>query len=236
MNKYVVVMVLAISLLSCGLVFAADEELTTPSEKLSYMMGMDIGTFLKEVPREIDFEIFTRGVKDVYNGEQTLLTQEEAEQIKQAFVKEMQTEAILKMNEIKEKNKKDGEMFLAENKNKEGVITTASGLQYIVLTKGTGLSPKIDDKVKVHYAGILIDGTEFDSSYKRGEPVTFPLNGVIAGWGEALQLMKVGGKNRLFIPSQLAYGEQGSGPIGSNSVLIFEVELLGIENPNPVAK
>ncbi|MCK4905054.1 FKBP-type peptidyl-prolyl cis-trans isomerase [bacterium] len=236
MNKYVVAVVLAISLLSFGLVFAADEKLTTPSEKLSYMMGMDIGTFLKEVPREIDFEIFTRGVKDVYNGEQTLLTQEEAEQIKQAFVKEMQTEAILKMNEIKEKNKKDGEMFLAENKNKEGVITTASGLQYIVLTKGTGLSPKIDDKVKVHYSGTLLDGTEFDSSYKRGEPVTFPLNGVIAGWGEALQLMNVGGKNRLFIPSELAYGEQGSGPIGSNSMLIFEVELLGIENPNPVAK
>ncbi|MBU0533460.1 MAG: FKBP-type peptidyl-prolyl cis-trans isomerase [Candidatus Omnitrophica bacterium] len=229
MIKYVVAVVLAISLLSFGLVFAADEKLTTPSEKLSYMMGMDIGTFLKDVPREIDFEIFTRGVKDVYSGEQTLLTQEEAEQIKQAFVKEMQAEAILKMNEIKDKNKKDGEMFLAENKKKKGVITTSSGLQYIVLTKGTGLFPKIDDKVKVHYSGTLLDGTEFDSSYKRGEPVTFPLNGVITGWGEALQLMKVGGKNRLFIPSQLAYGEQGSGPIGPNSVLIFEVELLGIE-------
>ena len=133
------------------------------------------------------------------------------------------------MNEIKDKNKKDGEMFLAENKKKKGVITTASGLQYIVLTKGTGLSPKIDDKVKVHYSGTLLDGTEFDSSYKRGEPVTFPLNGVITGWGEALQLMKVGGKNRLFIPSELAYGEQGSGPISPDSVLIFEVELLGIE-------
>ncbi len=229
MIKYVVAVVLAISLLSYGLVFAADEGLKTDSEKLSYMMGMDIGTFLKEVPREIDFEIFVSGIKDVFNGEKTLLTQEEAAQIKQAFVQEMQAETILKMNEIKEKNKKDGEMFLAENKKKKGVITTASGLQYIVLTKGTGLSPKIDDKVKVHYSGTLIDGTEFDSSYKRGEPVPFPLNGVITGWGEALQLMKVGGKNRLFIPSELAYGEQGSGPIGPNSVLIFEVELLEIE-------
>ncbi|MDD5454875.1 MAG: FKBP-type peptidyl-prolyl cis-trans isomerase [Candidatus Ratteibacteria bacterium] len=234
MNKFVAAVVLAVSLLSAGMVFAQATSLQTPDEKLSYMLGMDIGSFLKEVPREIDFEIFIQGVQDTYKGEKTLLTEEEALKIKQDFVKEMQAEAIKKMNEAKDKNKKDGEAFLAENKKKKGVITTASGLQYEVLKKGTGASPKIDDTVKVHYAGTLIDGKEFDSSYKRGEPVTFPLNGVIPGWSEGLQLMKVGGKSRLVIPSNLAYGEQGAGQqIPPNSVLIFEVELLGIENPMP---
>ncbi len=230
MNKGVVAVVLAVCMISCAFVFAADEELKTDSDKLSYMLGMDIGAFLKGIPRETDFDIFIRGIKDTYEGGETLLTEEEAIQIKQEFVKEMQMEATKKMNEISEKNKKDGEAFLAENKKKEEVVTTASGLQYIVLQKGTGASPKLDDKVTVHYSGTLIDGTEFDSSYKRGEPVTFPLNGVIKGWGEGLQLMKVGGKSRLFIPSQHAYGEKGAGQqIPPNSVLIFEVELLGIE-------
>ncbi len=238
MIKRVALVVLAISVLSCGFVFAADEELKTDSDKLSYMLGMDIGAFLKEIPREVDFDIFISGIKDTFKGEKTLLTQEEAVQIKQEFVKEMQMEAIKKMNEISEKNKKDGEAFLAENKKKKGIITTASGLQYEVLKKGTGATPKIDDKVTVHYSGTLIDGTEFDSSYKRGEPVTFPLNGVITGWGEGLQLMKVGGKSRLFIPSELAYGEQGAGQqIPPNSVLIFDVELLGIEEKTaPIEK
>jgi FKBP-type peptidyl-prolyl cis-trans isomerase len=226
----IVVVALTVSILSCGMVLAQDEQLKTDSDKLSYVLGMDIGAFLKEVPQEVDFDIFMRGLKDVYKGENTLLSEEEALNIKQDFIKEMQLEAIKKLNDIKEKNKKDGEAFLAGNKKKKGVMTTASGLQYEVIKKGTGASPKIDDRVKVHYAGSLIDGVEFDSSYKRGEPVTFPLNGVIQGWSEGLQLMKVGGKSRLFIPSELAYGEQGAGQqIPPNSVLIFEVELLGIE-------
>lgn len=234
MIKYIVTVALTVSLLYCGLVFAADETLKTDSDKLSYVLGMDIGNFLKDVPREIDFDIFVRGIKDTYSGRIMLLTEEEALKIKQDFVREIQTEAIQKMNMLKEKNKRDGEVFLAENKKKRGVITTSSGLQYEVLKKGAGASPKLEDRVKVHYSGKLIDGTEFDSSYKRSEPVTFPLNGVIQGWGEGLQLMKVGGKSRLFIPSSLAYGEQGAGQqIPPNSVLIFEVELLGIEETTP---
>jgi len=230
MIKRIVAVVLAVCVMSCVSVFAADETLKSDSDKLSYMLGMDIGNFLKDIPREIDFDVFVRGIKDSYKGERMLLTEEEALKIKQDFVKEIQTEAIQKMNALKEKNKKDGEAFLAENKKKRGVMTTSSGLQYEVIREGTGASPKLEDKVKVHYSGKLIDGTEFDSSYKRGEPVSFPLNGVIQGWGEGLQLMKVGGKNRLFIPANLAYGEQGAGQqIPPNSVLIFEVELLAIE-------
>jgi len=128
-----------------------------------------------------------------------------------------------------EKNVKEGEAFLAANAKKDGVKTTASGLQYKVIKAGTGATPKASDEVKVHYHGTLIDGTVFDSSVQRGEPISFPLNGVIAGWTEGLQLMKVGDKFQFAIPSALAYGEQGSGPIGPNSTLIFEVELLGIE-------
>lgn len=244
MMKQVLVVALVIGMLSCGIVFAAEKglktpsekvvvaskELKTPSEKLSYTLGMDIGAFLKEVPKEIDFEVFIQGVKASFKGEKLLLTEEEATQIKQEFIKDMQAEEIKKMEELAQKNKKEGEAFLAENGKKEGVVTTASGLQYIVLKEGDGPTPKIDDKVKVNYRGTLINGTEFDSSYKRGQPVSFPLNGVIEGWTEALQLMKVGSNYRLFIPSGLAYGEMGSGPqIGPNSTLIFEVELLAIE-------
>lgn len=229
--KKQILAVLVMSILLCGAAFAADKkELKTPNEKLSYTLGMDMGSFLKEVPRDIDFEVFLQGVRDSFKGKKTLITEEEAIQIKQEFIKEMQTASLKKMEETAEKNKKEGEAFLAENKKKKGVVTTASGLQYIVLKEGAGNTPKAGDKVTVHYSGTLIDGTEFDSSYKRGQSVTFPLDGVIPGWTEALQLMKVGGKYRLFIPSELAYGKMGAGAqIGPNSVLIFEVELLGIE-------
>lgn len=229
MIKQISAVALVISIVFCGMVFAADEELKTPAEKLSYTLGMDVGESLKTAPTDIDFEVFLQGLKDSFKGEKTLLTLEEATEIRGEFVKKMQMENIQKMLALAEKNKKEGEAFLTENKKKKGVITTASGLQYTVLEKGNGPTPGIDDAVKVHYSGTLIDGTVFDSSYKRGQPVTFPLNGVIKGWTEALQLMRVGSKHRLFIPSGLAYGEQGSGPIGPNSMLIFEVELLGIE-------
>jgi FKBP-type peptidyl-prolyl cis-trans isomerase len=230
MVKRILAVALVIGMLSCGMVFAAGKELKTPDEKLSYILGTDVGRSLKSVPQKIDLEIFLQGIKDSFKGEKLLVTEEESAQIKQEFMKKIQAEAVKKMEEISEKNKREGEMFLAENKKKEGVITTASGLQYIVLKQGDGALPKVDDKVKVHYRGTLIDGTEFDSSYTRGEPVSFPLGGVIKGWTEALQLMKVGSKYRLFIPSELAYGERGAGTqIGPNTILIFEVELLAIE-------
>ena len=145
--------------------------------------------------------------------------------------KSLRAKAEEKQKATAEKNLKAGEAFIAANAKKEGVKTTASGLQYKVIKTGTGASPKLTDTVKVHYHGTLIDGTVFDSSVQRGEPVTFPVNGVIPGWTEALQLMKVGDKWQLVIPAKLAYGEDGSGPIGPNSVLIFEVELLDIEKP-----
>ena len=141
----------------------------------------------------------------------------------------MRSEKARKRQDLSEKNRIEGETFLAENKNKPGVITTASGLQYKILQKGDGPVPTNTDRVKVHYRGKLLDGTEFDSSYERGTPATFAVTGVIKGWTEALQLMKVGSKYELYIPSELAYGKNGSGPqIGPDSVLIFEVELLSI--------
>ncbi|MBW2412326.1 MAG: FKBP-type peptidyl-prolyl cis-trans isomerase, partial [Deltaproteobacteria bacterium] len=151
-------------------------------------------------------------------------------QIKQEFSRQVQESRQTQMAALSEKNRADGEAFLAANKNKEGVVTTASGLQYKVLKKGDGPKPQNNDRVSVHYRGTLLDGTEFDSSYKRGKPATFQVNGVIRGWTEALQLMNVGSKYQLFIPSDLAYGTRGAGrKIGPNSTLIFDVELLGIE-------
>ena len=205
------------------------KELKTPDEKLSYAIGLEIGTSLKNLPTEIDLAVFVQAVEDGLKGEKPLLTQQQALEIKKEFGKKVREERARERTELAEKNQKEGEAFLAENKNKKGVVTTESGLQYVVLHEGDGPKPKATDRVKVHYRGTLIDGTEFDSSYKRGTPATFSLKGVVAGWTEALQLMKVGSKYRLFIPSELAYGKRGRGPkIGPNAVLIFELELLEI--------
>ena len=164
------------------------------------------------------------------------MSKEERDKTLQAFQKEMMEKQIAASKEAAEKNKAEGEKFLAENKTKDGVKTTASGLQYKVLKEGSGASPKETDTVVTNYRGTLIDGTEFDSSYKRNEPASFPVNRVIKGWTEALQLMKPGAKYQLFIPSSLAYGERGAGQlIGPNATLIFEVELLSIKPPEPVA-
>lgn len=206
------------------------EELKTPDEKLSYAIGLEIGTSLKKLPTEIDFAVLVRAVEDGLKGKEPLLTQQEALEIKKEFGKKVHEERTRKRMELAEKNRKDGEAFLAENKKKEGVVTTESGLQYVVLHQGEGPKPKATDRVKVHYRGTLIDGTEFDSSYRRGKPATFSLKGVVPGWTEALQLMKAGSKYRLFIPSELAYGKHGRSPkIAPNAVLIFELELLEIE-------
>ncbi|OGQ00370.1 MAG: hypothetical protein A2026_22560 [Deltaproteobacteria bacterium RBG_19FT_COMBO_46_12] len=193
--------------------------LKSQKDKVSYIIGMDIGTNLKKQSIDIDSNILAKGVKDALSGGKPLLTEQEIQETMIAFQKE-----------VMEKQKKRGEAFLAENKNKEGVKTLPSGLQYKVIKAGTGKTPKLNNTVTTHYRGTLIDGTEFDSSYKRGQPVSFPVSGVIPGWTEALQLMQEGAKWQLFIPPNLGYGERGAGGvIGPNATLIFEMELISIQ-------
>jgi FKBP-type peptidyl-prolyl cis-trans isomerase len=207
-------------------------ELKTDNEKLAYALGADIGARLKDLETEMDFKVFMRGLEDRYYDREPALSADDQTKTKQAFFDKKKEEAQAKAKALGEKNKKEGEAYLAENSKKPGVKVTASGLQYEVLQDGTGETPKATDRVKVNYKGTLIDGTEFDSSYKKGQPTIHPVNGFIKGWTEALQLMKVGSKFRLVVPSDIAYGERGAGKdIGPNSVLIFELELLGIEPP-----
>lgn len=211
----------------------SQDELKTPGEKLSYALGMQVGEDLKKLNVDIDAAAFTRAVTDILSGKNTLLTHEQANEIKKPFLSKRQEEQAKKLKEIGDKNRKDGEAFLKENKKKKDVITTTSGLQYSVSKKGNGPKPKATDKVSVHYSGKLIDSTEFDSSYRRGQPLIFIVNErVIPGWTEGLQLMNVGSNYRFFIPPNLAYGEKGYGNgdvIGPNAVLIFDIELLSIE-------
>ena len=205
-------------------------ELATDIQKLSYALGLDIGSYFKTLGQELDLEVINRGMMDSYKGNKPLLTQEETAQIQQQFAQKQQEKQIQETVEMIAKNNKAAEDFLKENGAKEGVTTTESGLQYIVLTSAEGAKPKAEDTVKVHYKGTLLDGTEFDSSYARNEPAVFPLNQVIPGWTEAVQLMNVGSKIQLFLPPNMAYGDRGAPPvIEPGSMLIFEVELLGIE-------
>jgi len=214
-----------------GAAFAADApELKTDKEKLSYGIGMDIGGNLKRGSVEVDPDILAKGLKDSYGGGKTILSEDEARKTITDFQKTLMAKQAETMQKLGEKNKADGEKFLAENGKKEGVKTLPSGLQYKEIAPGTGKSPKATDTVTTHYKGTLIDGTEFDSSYKRGQPATFQVSGVIPGWTEALQLMKEGAKWQLFVPSNLAYGERGAGrEIGPNATLIFEVELVSVK-------
>ena len=211
----------------------AEEKLALKNQKdkVSYSIGLNIGrnlaNDLKKQSIDIDPSILTKGIQDAVAGAKPLLTDQEIQETMVAFQKEM----MAKWEEIGKKNKAEGEAFLAENKKKEGVKTLPSGLQYKVIKAGTGKKPKADDAVTVNYRGTLINGTEFDSSYKRGQPATFPVSGgIIRGWTEALQLMGEGAKWELFIPSNLAYSERGtSGIIGPNATLIFEIELVSIK-------
>ena len=199
-------------------------------DRLSYALGLDVGNALKRQSVEINNDIFMQGVKDALSGGKKLLTDDELRETMTAFSKEMATKQAEATKKLAEKNKKEGEAFLAENKKKEGVKTLPDGLQYKVITEGKGGSPKATDTVTVNYRGTFIDGKEFDSSYKRNQPATFAVNGVIPGWTESLQMMKEGSKWELFIPAKLAYGERGAGGvIGPNATLIFEVELLSIK-------
>jgi len=200
--------------------------------KLSYAIGMDIGTSLKSLNTDMDRTALTAAINDRLDGKALKLSDEDAAKVKQAFFKKRAEEQAAKQKVAAEKNKADGAAFLAKNGKKDGVTTTESGLQYEVITQGDGAKPKATDKVTVNYRGTLIDGTEFDSSYKRGKPITFPLNGVIKGWTEGVQLMSVGSKYKFVLPADLAYGSRGAGPkIGPDSALVFEVELLGIGEP-----
>ena len=222
--------VLGVLLLASQLSAQEGQVLKSEKEKLSYSMGMEFANNLKKQSIEVDADLFLKGLKDGLSGGKTLMTDREARETLMAFQKELMAKQKEVAKALGEKNKTEGEAFLAENKKKEGVITLPSGLQYKVIKPGTGKKPSATDKVKVHYRGTLVNGTEFDSSYKRGEPVTFPVKGVIPGWTEALQLMEEGAKWEVFVPSQLAYGERGAGGmIGPNSTLIFEVELISIQ-------
>jgi len=207
------------------------QELKTEKDKVSYMVGMDVGKGLSSIKDEIDMAVVIQALQASVKGDKTALTQEEALKIRQDFMTKLQAKRAAEEKAKAETNKKAGDEFLAKNKGKKGVNTTPSGLQYEVLKAGTGPKPKDTDTVQVHYTGTLLDGTKFDSSVDRGEPATFPLKGVIPGWTEGLQLMPVGSKYKFYIPSNLAYGENGPGPIGPNAVLTFEVELLKIVPP-----
>ncbi|MEJ2135348.1 MAG: FKBP-type peptidyl-prolyl cis-trans isomerase [Desulfofustis sp.] len=211
---------------------AADRPLESNKDKVSYSIGLDLGKYLTNMKGKIDYELLKQGIDDGFSGAEPRLTQEEMTSAQEEFAAALQAEQEAKLEEIKQKNTAAGQAYLDENKKKEGVVTTDSGLQYEVLVAGEGEKPGVEDTVKVDYVGTLIDGTEFDSSIKRGEPVTFPVGQVIPGWTEALLLMPVGSKYRVTIPTNLAYGEAGAPPvIEPNSVLNFEIELLSIEEP-----
>ena len=210
---------------------SAPMALETQKDKVSYAVGINLGRGIHKEAVDVDPEILARGLRDGLSDAKPQMTDEEV----QATLSELQKQVTAHQQELRqqavEKNKKAGEAFLAANKDKPGVVTLASGLQYKIIEPGTGPKPTASDSVVCNYRGTLIDGTEFDSSYKRGQAATFPVGQVIKGWTEALQLMPVGSKWQLFIPADLAYGERGTngGPIGPNETLVFEVQLVSIQ-------
>src|SRR5205809_1587786 len=226
MKRFIVIV--SASLLAFPL-FGQDKspQLKDQKDKVSYSIGMQIGFNLGRQKVDVNPDVLAAGIKDAIAG-RPQLTPDQVKDIMAQFEKDMEQ----KQKQLGEKNKTEGTKFLEENKKKAGVKTTASGLQYKVEKEGTGAQPKATDMVTVNYRGTLVDGTEFDSSYKRGQPATFPVNGVIKGWTEGVQLMKVGSKYQFFVPANLGYGERAVSPdIGANATLIFEVELLEIKPP-----
>jgi len=202
--------------------------LNSEKDKLSYSLGHNIGQSIKRQNVDVSQDLLAKGIADALTDAKPLLTPEEVETVMQNFRKQQMEEMNKRRQEQAQKNLDEGNKFLEENKKKEGVKTLPSGLQYRVVTEGTGNTPKATDKVTTHYRGKLLNGTEFDSSYKRNQPATFAVDGVIQGWQEALQLMKEGGKWELFIPAELAYGQSGRPGIPPNSVLVFDIELISI--------
>jgi len=208
--------------------------LETEKQKVSYMIGLDIAKSLTPVKDEIEFDTMTKAIKTALAGETPLMDEKQAAAVREAFGQKLQAKQIADMLAKAKANLTEGETFLAANAKKPGIQTTASGLQYQVLSEGKGAKPKATDTVRVHYKGTLLDGKTFDSSIDRGEPVVFPLNQVVPGWQEGIALMPVGSKYKFWIPSKLGYGEKGTpgGPIGPNQTLVFEVELLDIVKPD----
>lgn len=222
-----IIAAVAVVFSGCGAGSSADLE--SSEGRSSYAIGVNFGTSLKQDNVPLDMDAFMQGVSDVLAEREPQMTQEEIGQALQDLTRQLQETQAQEFGEVSQQNIEEGEAYLADNGQREGVITTESGLQYEVITQGTGPKPAATDRVSVNYRGTLIDGTQFDSSYDRGEPATFPVNRVIGGWTEALQIMPVGSKYRLVIPPDLGYGERGSGAnIGPNATLIFEVELLAI--------
>ncbi len=221
---------LTLTLYACNQDSGSNQPLETLEQKASYSFGVDVANRLKQQGVELDVNALNRGIADAYNGNELALGDEEQLQAKTSFQTQLRDSLVKKQAAVAETNIAAGKAFLEENAKQPGVITTESGLQYKILTTGDGKQPKDTDTVTTHYKGTLIDGREFDSSYKRDAPASFPVNGVIKGWTEALQLMHVGDKWQLFIPSELAYGAtKRSELIEANSTLIFEIELISIK-------
>ena len=226
--KKILVVLVGLAVVACPAL--AEEQFKTNQEKVGYAIGMNIGKNMMAQNVDVDPDQVAAGLKAAFKGEETLLSEEEMGQVLMAFQQEMQMKQMAEMAAEAAKNQQVADDFLAANAKKEGVVALDSGLQYKVLSSGEGATPTAESTVEVHYRGTLVDGTEFDSSYERGEPVSFPVNGVIPGWTEALQLMKEGDKWQLVIPPQLAYAERGAPPvIPPNAALVFEVELLKVQ-------
>lgn len=231
--------ILAFALVSCDANAKKQKnaDLSSFENQVSYMVGRDIGKSLKDLNTDFDRDILFAAIEEVLDGEPSQLSDSVLSKVGAEFTKKLQESKTAEREKAQEENKKEGEEFLKANKQIPGVKETESGLQYQVIKEGEGATPTKDDVVKVHYHGTLIDGTVFDSSVKRGEPATFPVGRVIKGWTEALQLMKEGGKYKIYVPSHLAYGERGARPpIGPNMTLIFEIELLEVVDEKKTEK
>jgi FKBP-type peptidyl-prolyl cis-trans isomerase FklB len=224
----------ALAVLCFASLVSAEENLILKDQRdrISYSYGVDMGNKLKNMPANVDLALFIAGVKDAFSGSKLLMTEKEIRETLMGLQREMTATAEGQKKALAEKNKKEGEAFLAENKKKEGVVTLPSGLQYKVLKEGTGKTPTDMDWVRVNFRGTLIDGTVFEDTHKNfGQPVAFAVKGMFPGWAEALKLMKEGAKWQLFIPPDLAFGERGSGTlIGPNATLIIEVELISVQD------
>lgn len=232
--RFILGVVFVVSLTVSCFVQAADSgnpvELQGFKDKLSYSMGLDMGSYLSEIGEELDYELVLLGLQNGFKGDKSLLSMDEIQSVQKEFAEKMKAKQESQLKTMQEKNKKEGDVYLAKNKAQKGVIVTASGLQYEILKEGKGDIPQAHDTVKVHYKGTTIDGKVFDDSKKRGEAAIFGVSQVIPGWTEVLQLMKEGASYRVVVPSSLAYGEQGAPPmIEPNSVLVFDVDLLSIE-------